>query len=485
MRRCLWVTVVLFVVSVISVPASFAGAIPTLRWSSWFGAQSDDAGAVAVTPDGSTVVTTGSTATALGSDVMTSAFEAISGRRLWQAPFDGPAHGDDVGRSIAVTPDGGTIIVLAGIAGSDTKRDIAVVAYQASDGTLLWSTRLDGRAHKDDFPGSLALSPDGGTAFVVATFRNGPHHGPDLGVVALETSTGTASWRAGFNGPVSSRQRKPYDTGEVITVDPDGTRVYVSGSSSFHVAERGVTFVTIGLDAGTGARLWKNRGPIYQCGGYWPQAMTIVPDGSTVVATGYAGDGCNAFFEGFLTMGYDASSGDQTWMEYSTDYSNIGPGSVAIEATSDGTEIVQTGMQISLDYDTSPDYGTIAYRPDGSTSWWHDYDGVTTDMPYADDEATDLTIIPGSNDVIVIGSSKRYSVDDGGTYTGGPWDGLTVAYSETGALLWTSLFLDPASGGDVYPEAIAAAPDGSAIYVAGSGETATGGWNAFVVSYAI
>jgi DNA-binding beta-propeller fold protein YncE len=203
------------------------------------------------------------------------------------------------------------------------------------------------------------------------------------------------------------------------------------------------------------------------------------------VATGYAGDGCNAFFEGFLTIGYDASSGDQTWMEYSTDYSNIGPGSVAIEATSDGTEIVQTGMQISLDYDTSPDYGTIAYRPDGSTAWWDDYDGVSTDTPYADDEAADLAIVPGSNDVIVIGSSKRFTVDANGDYTGGPWDGQTVAYSETGALLWTSRFVDPVAGGDVYPEAIAAAPDGSAIYVAGAGEIAGGGWNAFVVSYAI
>jgi hypothetical protein len=203
------------------------------------------------------------------------------------------------------------------------------------------------------------------------------------------------------------------------------------------------------------------------------------------VATGFAGDGCNAFFEGYLTMAYDASSGDQAWMEYSTDYSNIGPGSVAIEATSDGSEIVQTGMQISLDYDTSPDFGTVAYLQDGSTAWWDDYDGVSNDMPYADDEAADLAIVPGTNDVIVIGASKRFSVDASGAYTGGPWDGQTVAYSETGALLWTSRLVDPVVGGDVYPEAVAAAPDGSAVYVVGVGEAADDEWNAFVVSYAI
>lgn len=484
MRRCVWVSVALLIVSVLDVPASFAGAIPGLRWASWSGAEGD-AAAVAVAPDGSTVFTTGSTETAAGSDVMTSAFDATGGQRRWQAPFDGPTHGYDAGTSIAVTPDGQMVVVLAGMASGDTKRDLVVLAYRSTDGQLLWSDRLDGAAHKNDYPGSMTLSPDGGRIFVVGTLRNGPHHGPDLTVVALETSTGTESWRASYNGPVSSRQRKPSESGDVITVDREGARVYASGSSTFHVAEEGYTYVTVALDAETGTRLWKNRGPIYQCGGNAPQDITIVPDGSTVVTTGYATDGCNAFFEGYLTMGYDTSSGEQTWMDYSTDYSNIGPGSVAIEATSDGSEIVQTGMQIQLNYDTSPDYGTIAYRPDGSTVWWHDYDGITPDMPYADDEAADLAIVPGSNDVIITGASQRFTVDANGVYTGSPWDGLTVAYSEAGALLWTSRFADPVAGADVYPEAIVAAPDGSAVFVAGSGGDAAGGSNAFVLSYAI
>jgi len=112
---------VLLVVAVSGVPASSAGVPPGVRWTSWFGTQGD-AGAVAVAPDGSTVFATGSTEDADGSNVTTWAFATVDGRRRWQASFDGPGHGDDFGRSIAVTPDGQMVIVVAGIAGSTTKR---------------------------------------------------------------------------------------------------------------------------------------------------------------------------------------------------------------------------------------------------------------------------------------------------------------------------------------------------------------------------
>lgn len=43
-------------------------------------------------------------------DVITIAYDALSGRRLWTSTFDGRIHGEDVGEDILTSPDGRLVL---------------------------------------------------------------------------------------------------------------------------------------------------------------------------------------------------------------------------------------------------------------------------------------------------------------------------------------------------------------------------------------
>jgi len=59
---------------------------------------------------------------------------ASSGARVWAALYDGPAHGRDTGSWVAVTPDGSAVIVTGTSLGVGTADDFATVAYATAWG---------------------------------------------------------------------------------------------------------------------------------------------------------------------------------------------------------------------------------------------------------------------------------------------------------------------------------------------------------------
>ncbi len=139
--------------------------------------QRDDyASALAVSPDGSAVFVTGySVGTGYRFDYATVAYDASSGARLWVKRYNGPGNNTDDANAVAVSPDSSTVLVTGASIGSSGSVDHATVAYDASSGAQLWVKRYDGAASGDDYAYALAIRPDGSAVYVTgeSTASNG------------------------------------------------------------------------------------------------------------------------------------------------------------------------------------------------------------------------------------------------------------------------------------------------------------------------
>ncbi len=353
----------------------------------------DYATAVAVSPDGSRVFVTGQSVFNFG----TVAYDAATGTRLWATQYDGPAHEDDIAQALAVSPDGSRVFVTGASSGRSTLFDYATIAYEAATGATQWVRRHNGPDDSYDMPEALAVSPDGSRVFVSGA-NIGPGGNSNYGTVAYDAATGTSLWFRGYGGLLAGRSN-------AIAVDPDGSRVYVSGTIAGHesfdyavvvydtatgatrwvsryngaghrderstgmvlspdgsrVFVTGVStfdYATVAFDADTGAKQWVSR---YNAKGGFAavaQALAVSPDGSRVFVTGASQDTASGYF---ATLSYDAATGARKGLHrYRGGTPGGGAEPYAMGVSPDGSTVVVTGVTFNLSI--PPDYGTVAYR---------------------------------------------------------------------------------------------------------------------------
>src|SRR5438105_411402 len=94
-----------------------------------------------------------------------SASAATPGTRLWLDRYDDAFHRDDFGAAVTTSPDGSTVFVT-GCSDCTFSSDFLTVAYDASTGRVLWQRTYDGPDHLGDEATALAVSPDGSKVFV-------------------------------------------------------------------------------------------------------------------------------------------------------------------------------------------------------------------------------------------------------------------------------------------------------------------------------
>jgi hypothetical protein len=333
-------------------------------------AHDTDAGAdLAVSPDGETVYVTGASVGLDGSlDVLTIAYDAASGDQAWEARYAGPAADADEGLSIGASPSG---VFVTGYRAA-TSIDFLTLSYDAATGAERWARTIDAQ-DGEEVGRSLVVAPGGGTVYVTGD-RAGGGTGGHLGAVtrpwvvascqsagalaveadyitaAYDATTGQRRWVRNYDGPDHD-----CDQAYGVAVAPDGSRVFVTGSSISLATDSDAA--TVAYDAATGKEQWVARydGPdhLFDTG----DSLVVAPGGARVYVTGFSTG--VATQQDYLTLFYDSATGAELRAER---YDGPGhafdaPNDIAILAS--GHALYVTGGSAGAAGD--PDYATVIY----------------------------------------------------------------------------------------------------------------------------
>jgi DNA-binding beta-propeller fold protein YncE len=382
---------------------AYSAATGGQLWASWYsgpGWHNDDPAAVAVSPDGSAVFVTGyARGWGTRTDYATVAYDAATGRQLWASRYNGPANGDDGASSVVVSPDGSTVFVTGNSLDLAGGYDYATVAYSAATGQQLWVSRY-GSGNGDDEARSVVVSPDGSTVFVTGSSGNETGYG--YGTVAYSAATGGQLWASRYNGP------KKDDDASSMMVSPDGSTVFVTGKSLKLAG--GYDYATVAYSAATGRQLWAS---LYH--GPGASSVAVNPDGSTVFVTGrsdnLAGGGAD-----YATVAYRAATGQQLWVSRFSFGSGTYDAASSVAVSPDGTTVFVTGGSCVSPAHYSCHYATVASSAaTGKWLWSRRYGSYNNDY-----EASSVAVSPDGATVFVTG--RIYVLKTGRTY----W--TTVAY---------------------------------------------------------
>ena len=321
-------------------------------------------------------------------------------------------------------------------------------------GAQLWVASYNGPANGAEsvFPTQtqmVAVSPDGSKVFVSGS-SEGSTSANDYATVAYDAASGRQLWAARYTGP-----GRDDDVAGALTVSPDGTKVFVTGGSTGPTT--GLDVVTVAYQAGTGAQLWSARydGPGH--GNEGGGSIAVDPSGEKVFVTGTS-EGAGEMQKTYATLGYDTSNGTQLWAErYDAPTGRASAGSLALSP--DGNMVYVTGWAEAAS--GRKGYATVAYRAStGSQAWVATYGGSG-----GDNEGRAVAVSPDGSRLYVIGSGAS---ETGLGYT-------TVAYAKSGTQLWARTYTSPPKTGSTYASSIQVSPDGSEVFVAGIGGTAAYG----------
>jgi WD40 repeat protein len=341
--------------------------------------RSDAAYDLGLSPDGSRVFVTGYT-NDTAQDFATIAYDAATGDELWHAMYDGPANGDDVAKALGVSPDGSAVYVAGYVDGPD--ENYGIVAYDPANGNLLWDARYNGGGDSYDAAYALGVSPDGSTVFVTGLSYGRGLNG-DFVTIAFDASTGARRWIKRYDGSAHD-----FDSGRDLVVSPDGSTVFVTGSTNGY--EASADYAAIAYDTATGALRWIAR---YDGHGAedTPSAIGVSPDGSAVFVSGTSDRSDVPFDSDVATLALDAETGDRAWVaryDHAGDYET----GQTLAVSPDGSAVYVAGEAVS-------DYLIVSYdATTGAPIWRAQIRRNRLDVARA------LAVTPDSSTVLVTGS---------------------------------------------------------------------------------
>ena len=338
---------------------------------------------------------------------------------------------------------------------------------------LVWAARYDGRAHASDSPADMAISADGSILYVAGTTWAGDERHEDIATIAYGRDGGRR-WTRVFSGKDGSKDVP-------AAVASGRARVYVTGTSHGTTIGHGDDYVTMAYAAG-GDRLWAHRYDGSAHGVDTASDIVASPDGSTVYVTGssatiaYRSDGTvlwvaeatpgrylaisaagsTLFVEaGFTTVAIDAATGNEVWRAHYAPYGEYSE-DAGVAAGSDGRVFVAG----SADEMGSSWIILVAYGAAGDERWVRTW----PDLGYA-----------WTSSLAVRYDGKRIYLAGEGDVGGGLF---LLVFDPSGRVVFRSFPWFQGMGEHTWLSDIAIAPDGENVYLAGdsgAGDFATFG----------
>ena len=418
-----------------------------LVWTSLYSPTTGGAGtAIAVSPSGSTVFAAGDVPGAgqFVVDFVTVAYNPQTGSQVWASQYRGP--GVSIPTAVAVSPDGSRVFVTGSSEGDGTNRDWATVAYNAATGQQLWVRRYNGPGNAGDDPAGIVAAPDG-TAVFVTGLSQGAGSGRDYTTIAYDAATGKQLWLRRYNNP----RRNGYDAASALAISPDGSRLYVTGTSIGRSSE--ADYATVAYAAASGRQEWVARYNGHANKDDSAQSVAVSPDGRKVFVTGSSWSRSSVSGPDYATVAYKAATGDPLWTRRYSGRSF--DAAVAVVASPRRNAVYVTGS--SFAGRTHRDIVTVAYKATtGAPLWISRFDG-----DHKDDIPASLAVSPDGASVIVAGSSGA------GTTTTQSYRFLVLAYGAiSGTRLWTTRLLQDARPNDT-AAGVVVSPDSRTVFATG------------------
>jgi hypothetical protein len=419
------------VLSLLMATSAQAVSSGTRLWESVYQDQLESQGsAIAVSPDGASVFATGTTLRPHGLQFVTIAYDAATGAIRWTQNYVGPARYSDPS-AIDVSPDSSTVFVTGFSYGATSGQDYVTIAYDASTGRRLWLDRFNGRANGDDVPTGLSVNPNGSAVYVSGwSDSRRVTTSANWTTLALDPSTGAKLWQ----------RRQFIGVPHALAVSPDGSKIFIGGQGA---AASGKCCVTIAADdAATGKTLWRvRRGPL---------------SFHRVLDIGVASSGRTLFVAGPTYVGsYGAILGKRRWLDtLPTCRCGSFSDPRALQVSPDGRSVFVAG--VSYGGSAPPDFSTAAFgAATGTRRWVATYDGASHF-----DFTSDVGVSPDGVTVYVTGWSEDSASD---------YNYATVAYTaSTGTQQWVSRYAPPPANRNDTPLDLVVNPTGPAVYVTGT-----------------
>ena len=367
-----------------------------------FAGSIDEAYSIAIDNDRNVYVTGEIKVAANDIAIRTIKYNFLNGTIGWQATFNRPGNGEDIGRSIIVDDLGNVYVTGESKDTATGDFDYVTIKYNSS-GVQKWSETYHGDFY-NDFATAIAVD-DTGNVYVtgrstgngsggfdyatikydslgvqkwVSRFDRGipPGAGHDEAIsVKLDGSgnvyvTGTSTGMLGgnFNDDYVTIKYNPnngdsiwvriyhniaHDYGKALTVDVYGD-VYVTGQS--YAIGKAWDIATVKYNT-SGVQKWVARYNGTGNGDDWGSAITVVPYTGHVYITG-GSQGTGPALLDYVTMKLSASTGDTAWVQRYNGPGNNWDEAYSIDVDNSGNVYV-TGE--SKGVGTQYDYATILY----------------------------------------------------------------------------------------------------------------------------
>ncbi len=170
-------------------------------------------------------------------------------------------------------------------------------------GRQQWLARYNGHANNIDSARSVAISPDGSRVFVTGSSW-GRTSLYDYATIAYKAATGDPLWTRRYGGP-------SVDGAVAVVASPRRNAVYVTGSTYGAVTHRDIA--TVAYNSTTGAPLWVSRFDADHKGDI-PTSLAVSPNGASVIIAGSSGAGTTPTQSNrFLVLAYGAVGGTRLW----------------------------------------------------------------------------------------------------------------------------------------------------------------------------